>query len=60
MQLSIQLIYNYYSKLEILRSILKLLYFKYTHMLHHKHVLITIKNFNENVQVQVMTRYRWF
>jgi len=45
MQLLIQLIYNYYSKLEILRSTLKLLYFKYTHILRHKHVLIIIKNF---------------
>ncbi len=36
-QLSIQLIYNYYSRLEILGSILKWFYFQYTHMLHHKH-----------------------
>jgi hypothetical protein len=59
-QLSIQLIYNYDSRLEILGSILKLFYFQYTHMLHHKHMLITIKQFDGNVQVQMMTRYCWF
>ncbi len=59
-QLSIQLICNYDSRLEILGSILKWFYFQYTHMLHHKHMLITIKKFNGIVQVQVMIRYCWF
>ncbi len=59
-QLSIQLIYRYDSRLEILGSILKFFYFQYTHMLHHKHMLITIKQFNGNVQVQMMIRYCWF
>jgi hypothetical protein len=59
-QLSIRLIYKYCSRLEILGSILKLLYFKCTPMLNHKHMLITIKKINGNVQVQVMIRYHWF